>query len=198
MYSVNNHIAEISVEDYLTQYRDADKFIGFCKQCNRYNNCWACPPFNFNEEEYLSKYTKVYIIGTKIIFFDKAKAMCKNTEDSKMIGAKAIEEVRKNLDEQLLNIETENSYSKAFFAGTCHFCPKEDCTRRLAMPCRYPDKIRPSLESLGFDIGKTTEELLNIKLQWSNDGSLPLYLTLVSGLFTNAPIQNIEKYFEFK
>lgn len=56
-------------------------------------------------------------------------------------------------------------------------------------PCRYPDRIRPSLESLGFDIGKTASELLGIELKWSEPGSsgLPEYFTLVSGFFSSRP-----------
>lgn len=197
MYSISNHVSRISVSNYTTEFRDAKKFIVFCKQCNKYNNCWACPPFEFDKEEYIRDYKEAYIIGTKIIFTEAALDNCSNSEESRIIGAEAIAEVRRFLDIQLLDIEKKNPCSKVFFAGTCHFCHMEDCTRIKAEPCRFPDKIRPSLESLGFDIGKTCEELLNIKLQWSSDGSLPQYLTLVSAIFAHQPIANIEGYFCF-
>jgi len=195
MYTYQTYITSLNISDYIEDYRDADKFIIFCKQCDRYCNCWACPPYDFDTTDYISKYNKVYIIGTKIIISKKTLLNCNSAEESKIVGAEIIASVRKNLDTQLLKIESEILDSMAFFAGTCHICNKEDCTRIKNEPCLYPDKIRHSLESFGFDIGKTTEKLLDIELKWSDNGLLPEYLTLVSGLFTNRKIDNIEKYF---
>lgn len=44
MFFLENYFSHILVADY----RDADKFIVYCKQCNRYGNCWACPPYLFS------------------------------------------------------------------------------------------------------------------------------------------------------
>lgn len=49
--------------------------------------------------------------------------------------------------------------------------------------CRHPDKVRPSLEAFGFDLMKTSENLLGIKMVWGMDGMMPEYLTLVCGVF---------------
>lgn len=195
MFSTKNYFSYIPVTDYIANYRDADRFIVYCKQCDKYKNCWACPPYDFDTAEYILKYERIYIIGTKISLSEDIRRKCKNVEESKSTGAKAIADVRKVLDKQLLDVESNIVDSKAFFAGTCHICEPEDCTRIQSEPCRYPDKIRHSLESFGFDIGKTTEGLLGIELKWSNDSSLPEYFTLVSGLFTNQEITDIENYF---
>lgn len=101
----------------------------------------------------------------------------------KQTGFKIIVETRSHLDKQLLALESKYPDSKAFFAGFCTLCTQE-CARIIGEPCRYPTKIRHSLESFGFDIGKTASQLLNIDLKWSNDGRLPEYFTLVSGFFT--------------
>ena len=100
-----------------------------------------------------------------------------------------IVEVRRMLDARLLELERKYPGSRAFYAGTCHLCPEETCAPSEGRPCRYPDRIRPSLESLGFDIGKTASELLGIELKWSEPGSsgLPEYFTLVSGFFSSRP-----------
>ena len=103
-------------------------------------------------------------------------------------NGQAIESARKIIDPQLLTLEHEYPDSRAFYAGTCHLCPLNSCTRINGFPCLHPQEIRPSLESVGFDIGKTVSELLHIELQWSNDARLPEYLTLVSGLFTKESI----------
>lgn len=185
MYKVSHSIATIKLSDYIKNYRDVGQFIVYCKKCNRYNTCWSCPPFEFNEDEYISSYKTVYVIGTKIIL---DKGLIKNNtgrEACTKISYNIIAEVRPELDESLLKLEEQYPESRAFFAGTCHICQPENCTRIKGEPCIAPEKIRPSLEAFGFDIGKTSLDLLNIEMKWSVNGNLPEYFTLVSGLFTN-------------
>lgn len=185
MYRLSHTVAEIKTEDYIRDYRDVAKFIAYCKQCNRYNACWACPPFDFDIDEYISAYDTAYIIGTKIIL--DAAVMKENESPAwcKDISRRVIEEVRRMADNRLLEMEREYPGSKAFFAGTCVGCSLDQCTRISGEPCVCPDKIRPSLESVGFDIGKTSSDLLHIELKWSADGLLSEYFTLVSGFLTN-------------
>lgn len=40
-----------------------------------------------------------------------------------------IEAVRRQLDERLLTVEQKYEGCRAFFARTCHLCPKEECTK---------------------------------------------------------------------
>ena len=65
-YIAEDFTAIIPVAEYMEHYRDAEKFIGFCKQCTRYNTYWACPPFAFNVDNYLSQYNTAIIVGTKL------------------------------------------------------------------------------------------------------------------------------------
>lgn len=75
---------------------------------------------------------------------------------------------------------------KAFaYARSCLYCSEGTCSRLENQPCRHPELVRPSLESYGFDLGKTASELFGFPLLWSNDGYLPEYLTLICGLFHN-------------
>lgn len=184
MFTLTHNTALLSAEEYIRDYRDPEKFISFCQQCERYNNCWACPPFDFNTTAYISGFKQAHIIGTKILFSSSIRENCTTIEQRKALSLQAIEATRKIIDSQLLFLEHEYPGSLVFYAGTCHLCPSGSCTRGKQHPCRYPRKIRHSLESMGFDIGKTTSELLHIELQWSNDAQLPEYLTLVSGFFT--------------
>ena len=174
----------LSAEEYLSRYRDVERFIAFCRDCHRYGNCWACPPFGFDTDSYLSGYRSVLLIGTKIIP-DKTLCDCRDKERCREIGREMLSRERTRLDRRLLELEQNHPGSRACYAGTCHLCTEEECSRRRGLPCRYPEQIRPSLEALGFDIGRTASELLHIELQWSTDGLLPPYFTLVSGLFTD-------------
>lgn len=188
MYNTTLITAEIDLEEYIRDYREPEKFIGYCKQCDRYNSCWTCPPFDFDTEEYIVLYDRAYIIGTKINLSEELIRDNQGWDKCTKISYEIIEKVRKVLDQKLLMLEKHNPQSKAFFAGTCHICAKEKCTRIKGEPCIAPESIRPSLESFGFDISKTSSELLKVEMLWSKEGVLPEYFTLVSGIFTSKEI----------
>ena len=174
-YIAEDFTATIPVADYMAHYRDAEKFIGPCRQCRRYNTCWACPPFAFDVDQYLSHYELALIIGTKITPLYPEKIT-----DTISYGNELMETERKRTDDLLLELEKTHN-GRAFFPGSCLLC--SSCTRAEGKPCLYPERVRPSLEACGFDIGKTSSELLNIELKWGEHGKMPEYLTLVSGIF---------------
>ena len=132
----------------------------------------------------MSGYETAWLIGTKIIPDDSTRKQCTGKELALQTGRTILAQVREELDVRLLALEKQHPGSRAFFAGTCHACPQGTCTRKKGRPCICPDRMRPSLEALGFDLGKTASELLGIKMQWSREGELPEYFTLVSGFFT--------------
>lgn len=185
MYRTIHSIATVSADKYMLQYRDAGKFIEFCKVCDKYQSCWVCPPYDFDMDSYLSGFKTVYVIGTKIIPDDKVRNDCDDNERVKIMGKQMLADVREVLDPALLKIEKNYPGSKAFFAGTCFRCSNGTCTRKKGLPCMRPQEVRPSLEAFGFDIGKTASDLLHIDLKWSNDSRFPEYFMLVSGIFTN-------------
>ena len=190
-YAIENFSMKIEVNELIQRFRDTEKFITYCKECNRYNACWACPPFDFDTDEYLMSCQTAYIIGTKINLNNEVINNYQGWDKCTKISYEIIGEVRERLDETLLKLEEQYPTSRAFFAGTCHICPIGKCTRISGEPCLFPAKIRPSLEALGFDVSKISAELLNIEMKWSLKGVLPEYFTLVSAFFSNNEIQLI-------
>lgn len=87
---------------------------------------------------------------------------------------------RSVLDELLLSAEESTKNSRALYAGSCTLC--KSCTKTNGEKCRYPQKMRYSIEALGGNVALLTEELLGVPLKWSKDGKLPEYFTLVCGL----------------
>jgi predicted metal-binding protein len=87
------------------------------------------------------------------------------------------------LNEELLETEKSLGGMCYGFVGTCPYCGDAACARIDSKPCRHPDKVRPSLEAIGFDISKTSKDLLGLDIKWSQDGLIPEYLTLVCGIF---------------
>ena len=163
-------------------------------------NCWACPPYDFDETALLEKYTTISLLAT-VITPSEGVALTPKTADL------IIRRERQRLDRMLRGMEQDIEAqaerttlrnpqtampsganaggapaARAFFAGTCLLCPPEHCTRRESLPCRHPESIRPSLEALGFDVARTTSGLFGIELQWGRPDAPPAYLTLLSAL----------------
>ena len=93
---------------------------------------------------------------------------------------------RVRIEKELLEMERKYGGRGFAYVGKCLYCSGSECTRKRNRPCLHPDKVRPSLEAFGFDIGRTLSELFGIRLLWGKDGILPEYLMLVSGLFHNS------------
>ncbi len=181
MYKTVTTENDIAVEDYLKEYVNAEKFIKYCQKCPNYNNKYSCPPYDFDVYEYWRNFSELHIIGRQF-FFDKEvrKKVYDKEESDKIIAQINLTEL-KRFNSELLIMEKEQPSSRALFAGSCIFC-FEGCNKLSSKPCRHPDKIRYSIESLGGDVEKTAHKLLGIELKWACDGILPEYLTLVAGL----------------
>lgn len=184
MNRVEHKTVKLKVLDYINNYRDAGRIIEYCKDCTNYNKVWACPPYNFDTLNIIKDFEYVHIIGSQVFICEDTRYKPTNAKEQKDISYQIMEQARKDIDWRLLELEKQYTGSLCFFAGSCFLCPKELCTRLSNNQCIYPNKMRSSLEAYGFDISKTTSELLNIELEWSKDLVLPKYFILVSALFT--------------
>ena len=176
-YEIEEYTITISAEEYIKGYNNSSCFIEFCKQCKNFGKIWACPPFSHDILDELRAYSNLILFAVKIIPHD-------NKIPISLID-KFIRPERVRIERKLL--EMENLYKgKAFaYAGNCLYCPEGTCTRINNKPCRHPELVRPSLESYGFDLGKTAIELFGFPLLWSDNGYIPEYVTLICGLFHN-------------
>ena len=178
-YSVQEQWAEMPMAEYIAGYRDFGRVRGYCRECSRYGNCWACPPYDFDETALPEGYAAISLLAT-VITPSEGVTLTPETADP------IIRRERERLDRMLLKMEREAAVpahtARAFFAGTCLLCTPEHCTRREGRPCRHPESIRPSLEALGFDVARTTSGLFGIDLQWGSPDTPPAYLTLLSAL----------------
>lgn len=178
-YATEEYTADISVEDYIAGFRDERRFIALCKQCPNYGNSWGCPPFDFDTESFLRQYKYAHLMATKIIPEDK------DVQFDKSQALVYPERVR--IERELLEMERKYGGRAFAYIGSCLHCNGAECRRKCNMPCLHPDKVRPSLEAFGFDIGRTLSELFGIQLLWGKDGVLPEYLVLVSAFLHNTP-----------
>lgn len=164
--------AEISAHDYISGYRDVEKFIGFCRECPNYGRSWLCPPFDYDLDARLSPWSRVHIAGISVEVDGQ-----RPVADAMMV----LHPARVELSAYLLDYERSHGGLAFGFSGKCLYC--DSCSRLACSACVHPDKARPSLEAYGFDVGATAEKLLGIKLEWACDGLLPRRLSLVGAVF---------------
>ena len=175
-YTAQDRWLKMPMAEYIAGYRDFARVRGFCRECGRYGNCWACPPYDSDETALLEGYATISLLAT-VITPSEGVTLTPETAD------RIIRRERQRLDRMLMEMEqAAATAARAFFAGTCLLCPPEHCTRRKSLPCRHPESIRPSLEALGFDVARTTSGLFGIELQWGRPDAPPAYLTLLSAL----------------
>ena len=177
-YKIEKYEAEIEAKAYIEGFRRAEYFIQFCQQCRNYGHRYGCPPFEGDPLTLIEGYDRVRLLGVKITPEDKTLPL----EAAGDLMAPVISE----LNEELLALEQELGGYAFGFVGTCPYCGGVPCARIEGKPCRHPEKVRPSLEAIGFDISQTAKDLLGLDIKWSHDGRIPEYLTLVCGIFYKA------------
>ena len=181
---VFNKLAKL--EDLYINNYDKGRFFGYCKECNSYNNNYSCPPFDEETDNLLDSYDFMNIFVIKIIF--------SSDEIKENIGKKKIIEyttniltpVKQKAHDGLIGFEKEYDHTLYLGMGSCKIC--DECERKYGRECIYPERVRPSPESLGFDITGILKDCFDIEIKWSKD-SLPEYYTLLSGLLSKNYIE---------
>ncbi len=179
--TVKTREVTLSVEEYLSRFRNAELFIKRCMECRNYNRNWSCPPYSHDIPAELRQYSHITITATTITPKKKNLPL---SEWNSIVGPE-----RERVEKHLLAMEKERGGRAFGFGGTCSYCPEDECTRPKGLPCRHPELVRPSLEAYGFDISKTLAELFDIELVWGEEGFMPEYITLVSGCMFDKNIQ---------
>jgi predicted metal-binding protein len=172
MYTIERSEKAIKVDEYIEGYVNVEEFLEYCKECRNYEAVWSCPSYDFDPEDYWKEYDEFLVVARKIIFGPDV-----DVERSFEI----MHEVKNDMSLELYELEKEYPGSISLSAGSCSMC-KEGCIRTEGLPCRYPDKMRYSIESLGGNVGKTVSKLMGYELEWVEEGKLPSYFVLVGGL----------------
>lgn len=178
-YELERMEAEMTVEELLSQYYDAEYFETFCRKCRNYGRLWSCPPYDFVPGKYLKNYGSLRILCTKIRLSDEWREEIITPESMEEAMESIIAQVKSDTDRRLLDEEREQAGRRMLSSGGCRLCTR--CAREAGMPCRQRGKMRYSLESLGCDVTRLVKDKLGIELLWAKD-RLPEYLVLVNGM----------------
>lgn len=162
----------IKVDEFVEGYVNVEEFLECCKACENYEQVWSCPTYDFDPVDFWRGFENLYVVGKKMILEEEEK---ENWET-------LMTQVKEDLTETLYVLEGQYPHSQSLSAGNCKICGEGNCTRKIGEPCRYPEKMRYSIESLGGNVGLTASKLLGIDLQWIAEGQIPDYFVLVGGL----------------
>lgn len=169
--------ADIATSRYVA-FRDVPRFEALCRQCPNYNCRWGCPPLGATEE-FIGRFSLTTLIMIKIQVVRPPTPLSDVVEQM----SRLIQQVRRHAEPRILAREKDLRGRAALFTGMCPHCPGKSCARIDDQPCRHPDKVRPSLEALGFDLNRTAVEIFDTPILWASNGYPPPYISLIGALF---------------
>ena len=170
-YQKERFEAEIDVESYIEGFVDVETFLECCHACPGFGKSWMCPPFDFDPLDYWRAHEKLRVVGYRLSFGEDRTQEEMNA---------ALWEVKRIVADELYELEEQYPGSVSLSAGDCQVC--KECTRPEGLPCRFPERARHSIESIGGNVGKTTSKLCGIEIKCIEDGRLPDHYVLVGGL----------------
>ena len=161
-------------------YMNFDYFTGLCREgCSHYNKSHTCPPNSPKYNDYTKDYENTLLI-----------AMYTNIDDKNNISTTHAY-LRKVLYDILLPLEKKFNglYTDG---GRCMYCNK--CTYIDNLACRFPEKMRFSMEAMGIDLDIVCREFLNHKIVW-DESDTKAYCTVLGSINFNGDFkeQNFEK-----
>lgn len=171
-YTVRNAEAEVSLDEYLGTCVDVPRFQTLCRPCPNFGHNWSCPPYDFDPMDIWRAYRRLRIVGRILI-----PTVPGQDTDAAMA---AVFREKDALLRELYTLEAAVPGSRALAAGRCQRCAV--CARADGQPCRSPEALRYSLESLGADVMRTAEQYLGTSILWIRNGVVPERLVQVGGL----------------
>ena len=190
--NITIHHAYSDAESFVARYRNVGKFEALCKECPQYGASWACPPFIEGMQIDFTPYRRVMLIGFQTFIKRNYLRPSKTPEELSERSKEISTHVRLMIDPILLSIERDTVASRLFLPGSCNFCAPKGCTRPKRASCRYPNLMRSSLESVGFNVSLASEELLQLHLSWPKDLRLPPFLTFLAAYFLVGSAQTVD------
>ena len=152
----------------MMRYHDPVRIQAYCRSCEKYGMYWSCPPFEEQPLTQLADWTHAVVVTQKTRI---AAGSSKEELISQFLDAREI------LGETMKHWEVDGTV--AVIAGHCSGCTA--CTRSKDLPCSAPERMRYSLEALGFDVTGLAEGLAGQSMHWPSNG-MPDYLVIVGAL----------------
>lgn len=129
----------------------SSSFRKFCEDnvCGSYGKCWSCPP-DIGDIDVLRaelgnyEHIVMYQVMSEVKDYSDAEGLYAAGEKLSDISQKLLMFLRSKLKKPFL-----------LLGGSCHLC--RQCAKITNEPCRFPDKLIPSMSAYGIDVCKTCE-----------------------------------------
>lgn len=162
--------ASLATRADLLRHHDPERVQGYCRSCEKYGRFWSCPPFAVSPLASFPEWSHAVIVC-------RQTRIEPGTTKEQLVERFLAERV--SFGGQMRRLEGQFPQVMALVAGHCSGCA--ECTRSEGKPCRAPERMRHSLEAVGFDVTGLAEGLAGVKIHWPKNG-VPDYLTTVGAL----------------
>jgi predicted metal-binding protein len=155
-----------------------------CTSCGIFLKCWACPGMNDPFTAYNSRN------WPKVLLYTFWRDVAYDSDPTRSYASvqQAYQSVAPFALQYGATLERELD-GKLMIDGRCAVC--RVCTAAMdpPRPCAYPDKLRSSLEALGFNVIRISKLLLEHPLEWHVDRPggrkrTPGVISVVHGVLT--------------
>lgn len=184
------HIAvDFNIKCYTKQelfiaYKPDETYEG-CRRCSNYSWNYSCPELPYTAEEYLKDYDYVLFALAEIhtesildymqywdvsdfpsrVLTNHLKRLDnKEVQLSSAVSTNLYNQIKDIMTERLLVMETDLDVL-GLPPGSCTRCT--NCLKEFGTPCVHPDKIRYSIEALGFLVSDIYRQFFDKELDWS-------------------------------
>ena len=181
VYTVERIVKTVPTSEFYENFVDLEYTGKLCRECNMYNNNWGCPEIREDVSEYWTRYDNIKLIALKLNFTDEFRQKSFNIDEIIDIVDMTLFKEKSRILSELMAKEAEAD-GLVLSAGFCDIC--EECSRINDEPCRFPDKVRHSIESIGTLVNKTLTDVFGFELESIDfeNGRFPEYLTLLTAL----------------
>jgi predicted metal-binding protein len=172
---------------------DTSNFATKCQSgCKNYNKKYSCPPLSPSFDIFIPKYSYLHVLALKVFTQDYPATY--NTIRMINVVIKSIQ--RKIFDFIAVELNSKNIDHKILENGSCRLCKK--CNLQSSFPCKYPLKMRPSLEATGVDVNQLMLDCFGFSLQWYSKNDFPKYQCVVGGILTDTRLLFWDSLNEFR
>ncbi len=173
-YTIVQAGAEVPAGEFVRRYVDLKDPAAGCRPCPDYGRYWTCPPYDVPAADYWAGFDTVLLRGMQFHFTPAMLERRFDPEELAEYTRRLTAEQARQMDRAL---RRQYPGAAVLTTGGCTLC--EECTRPMGRPCRHPQAVGYSLESLGCDVGAAARGELGWELLWPRRDRLPRYLTLL-------------------
>ena len=171
-----------------------DVFFAMCRDgCPNFSKKFSCPPCSPDFRKMQGKLGRLLVVMLRLDLrqLDRAGYL----DHHRLRLGNAV--IKPRLERLMRSLESEFG-GRYLATGACRLC--KPCQKKLAKPCKHPDKMRFSLEATGVDCDSLSRKVFGLPLEWYKDKRCPDHtavicaLPLDPGVSEDRIIYSIESY----